>query len=246
MNAIYPSLRGAGVLISGGASGIGAAMVAAFAAQGARVTFLDIDDVAGETLAPIATYRRCDVTDIAALRVAIAATEAEYPISVLINNAARDDRHPIGSVEPEQWHRTLALNLDHQFFATQAVAPLMAGRGGGAVILMGSVSWMRARTGMVGYTAAKAAINGMTKTMAREYGAAGIRVNSIVPGAILTERQAALWRTPAVDAQIQEAQALKIVLDAGHVARMALFVASAEASGCTGQNFLVDAGITLN
>ena len=248
MTATYPSLHGAGVLISGGASGIGAQMVRAFAAQGAHVTFLDIDEEAAETLRDEtgATFRPCDVTDIPALRAAIAATEAAHPIAVLINNAARDDRHAIASVEPEHWHRTLALNLDHQFFATQAVAPLMATRGGGAVILMGSVSWMRARPGMVGYTAAKAAINGMTKTMAREYGPAGIRVNCIVPGAILTERQAALWRTPAVDASIQDAQALKIVLDGTHVARMALFVASSEASGCTGQNFVVDAGITLN
>jgi NAD(P)-dependent dehydrogenase (short-subunit alcohol dehydrogenase family) len=244
MSASYPSLHGAGVLITGGASGIGAEMVRAFAAQGARVTFLDIDDEAAEDLP--GSYRHCDVTDIAALRAAIAAADAVQPISVLINNAARDDRHAIGTVEPEQWHRTLALNLDHQFFATQAVAPLMAARGGGAVILMGSVSWMRSRPGMVGYTAAKAAIHGMTRTMAREYGGAGIRVNCIVPGAILTPRQAALWRTPAVDASIQEAQALKMVLDGSHVARMALFVASDEAAGCTGQNFVVDAGITLN
>lgn len=245
----YTSLAGRGVLITGGASGIGAQMVRAFAAQGARVTFIDIDDAAAAALrteVPDATYRKCDVTDIAALRAAIAATEAAHPIGVLINNAARDDRHAIGSVEPEAWHRTLALNLDHQFFATQAVTPAMAARGGGAVILMGSVSWMRAREGMVGYTAAKAAINGMTRTMAREFGPAGIRVNCIVPGAILTERQAALWRSPEIDARIQETQAMKIVLDGSHVARMALFVASDEAAGCTGQNFIVDAGITLN
>ena len=149
-------------------------------------------------------------------------------------------------VEPESWRRTLALNLDHQFFATQAVLPQMRERRAGAVIMMGSISWMRARGGMVGYTAAKAAINGMTRTLARELGEDGIRVNSIVPGAINTERQAALWRSPEIDRQIMENQALKIPLDGSHVARMALFLASDEASGLTGQNFLVDAGMTLN
>jgi NAD(P)-dependent dehydrogenase (short-subunit alcohol dehydrogenase family) len=140
----------------------------------------------------------------------------------------------------------LAVNLDHQFFATQAVAPGMAAAGGGAVILFGSISWMRGRPGMVAYTAAKAAINGMTRTLARELGPQSIRVNCIVPGAIRTERQAALWRTPEIDRQFLELQALKFHLDASHVARMALFLASDQAAACTGQNFIVDAGLTLN
>ena len=243
-SARYRSLAGKRVMITGGASGIGAQMARAFAAQEARVSFLDIDDAAAEALGaelPQLHYIRCDVTDIPALRAAV---EAE-PLDVLINNAARDDRHALDGVEPEAWRRTLALNLDHQFFATQQAARGMRGRGG-SIILMGSISWMRARPGMVGYTAAKAAINGMTRTLARELGAEGIRVNCIVPGAINTERQARLWRTPEVDAAIMEAQALKIALDGSHVARMALFLASDEASGCTGQNFLVDAGLTLN
>jgi NAD(P)-dependent dehydrogenase (short-subunit alcohol dehydrogenase family) len=244
--ARYASLAGRAVLITGGASGIGAHMVREFAAQGARVSFIDIDATAAAALVAEvrqARFIECDVTDIPALRAAIAVVGE---VEVLINNAARDDRHTLESVEPDSWRRTLALNLDHQFFATQAVLPQMRARRQGAVIMMGSISWMRARGGMVGYTAAKAAINGMTRTLARELGEDGIRVNSIVPGAINTERQAALWRNPQLDRQILENQALKIPLDGSHVARMALFLASDEASGLTGQNFLVDAGMTLN
>ena len=244
--ARYASLAGRTVLITGGASGIGAHMVREFAAQGARVTFIDIDEKSAATLTaeiPTARFIACDVTDIPALRTAIATAG---PVEVLINNAARDDRHSLDSVEPDYWRRTLALNLDHQFFATQAVLPAMRELRAGAIIMMGSISWLRARGGMVGYTTAKAAINGMTRTLARELGEHGIRVNCILPGAINTERQAALWRSPEVDRQILDNQALKIPLDGSHVARMALFLASDEASGLTGQNFIVDAGITLN
>ena len=244
--ARYASLAGRAVLITGGASGIGAHMVREFAAQGAQVTFLDIDATAGAALAaelPQARFIACDLTDIPALRAAVADAG---PVDVLINNAARDDRHTLESVEPEYWHRTLAVNLDHQFFATQAVLAGMKARQAGAIIMMGSISWMRARGGMVGYTTAKAAINGMTRTLARELGEHGVRVNCIVPGAINTDRQAKLWRTPAVDRQIIENQALKIELDGSHIARMALFLASDESNGITGQNFIVDAGISLN
>ncbi len=241
----YASLAGKQIVITGGASGIGAAMVEAFVGQGSRVAFLDIDRDAAIPLAARtgAAFHDCDLADIAGLRASLGAIG---PVDVLINNAARDDRHAMAEVEPEQWRRILALNLDHQFFATQAVAPGMAARGGGAVILFGSISWMRARPGMVGYTASKAAINGMTRTLARELGAHGIRVNCIVPGAIRTERQAKLWRSPAIDAQIIELQALKLSLSAPHVAAMALFLASDQAAACTGANFLVDAGLTLN
>jgi NAD(P)-dependent dehydrogenase (short-subunit alcohol dehydrogenase family) len=244
--ARYASLQNRAVLITGGASGIGAHYVREFAAQGARVTFLDIDAKAADALiaqVPQARFIACDVTDIAALREAVTAAGE---VEVLINNAARDDRHALDEVEPEYWRRTLALNLDHQFFATQAVIPQMRARRAGCIIMMGSISWMRARGGMVGYTAAKAAINGMTRTLARELGEHGIRVNSVVPGAINTERQASLWRSPEIDRQIMENQALKVALDGSHVARMGLFLASDEASGLTGQNFLVDAGMTLN
>ena len=239
----YASLAGRGVLITGGASGIGAEMVKAFVAQGARVSFIDIDD-AEAAKSQGARYLHCDVTDIAGVRAAVAQVEATGPIDVLINNAARDDRHAMETVEPEGWRRTLALNLDHQFFATQAVRDAMIARQRGAIIMMGSVSWMRSRPGMVGYTTAKAAINGLTKTLARELGPHGIRVNCIVPGAVRTPRQDALWRTPEVERDIAAAQALKVDLNGSHVARMALFLASDEAGGSTGANFLVDAGIS--
>jgi NAD(P)-dependent dehydrogenase (short-subunit alcohol dehydrogenase family) len=247
--ATYRSLDGRGILISGGASGIGAEMVRAFAAQGARVVFLDIDDAAASALineVPGVTYRHCDLRDIAALREAVAEADRIVTLDVLINNAARDDRHDFFAVEPTDWSRHLSVNLDHQFFATQAAARLMRERGRGAIVLMGSISWMRARPGMVAYTTAKAAIHGMTKTLSRELGGFGIRVNSIVPGAISTERQQALWRSSEIDKQILELQALKTPLDGSHVARMALFVASDESAGCTGTNFIVDAGLTQN
>ena len=246
----YASLAGAGILITGGASGIGAALVTAFTAQGARVDFLDIDTAAGTALAaatPGAAFHACDLTDTPTLRAVIDRIEAERgPIGVLVNNAARDERQAFDSIEPEHWHRALAANLDHQFFATQAVARHMRPRGAGAIIMTGSVSWMRGRPGMAGYTTAKAAINGLTRTLARELGADGIRVNCIVPGAVLTERQKALWLTPEMDRQFIELQALKFRLDATHVARLALFLASEEAAGCTGANFVVDAGLTAN
>jgi NAD(P)-dependent dehydrogenase (short-subunit alcohol dehydrogenase family) len=227
-------------------------MVEAFASQGARLDFLDVDDEAAKALLarlvgrPV-RYRRCDVTDVAALRATIAAVETESgPVQALINNAARDDRHALAEVEPGYWNDNLAVNLNHQFFATQAVAPAMAKRGGGSIILFGSVAWMRGRPGLAAYTTAKAAINGLARTLARELGSSGVRVNCIVPGAIVTERQARLWRTPELEREFLDRQALKFRLDASHVARMALFLASDEAAGCTGQNFIVDAGITVN
>ncbi|MCW5719822.1 MAG: SDR family oxidoreductase [Devosia sp.] len=245
----YASLAGQHVVITGGASGIGAEMVRAFRAQDALVSFLDIDAASGAALAAEtgAGFHACDVTDIASLRATLAAAEAETgPVRVLVNNAGRDDRHELDSVEPDYWRRMLALNLDHQFFATQAVRAGMATAGGGSVIMLGSVSWMRGRPGMVGYTTAKAAINGMTRTLARELGPQAIRVNCIVPGAILTERQQKLWLTPELNQQFIDLQALKFRLDASHVARMALFLGSEESAGATGANFIVDAGLTQN
>lgn len=245
----YRSLEGSGVVITGGASGIGSEMIRAFADQGAKVAFLDIDHDAGTALAaevPGSRFIVCDVTDIAALRIAIERVEAKFPIAVLINNAASDQRHVMLELEPDQWRHALSVNLDHQFFATQAVARGMATRGTGSVVTMGSISWMRGRPGMVGYTTAKAAINGLTKTMARELGPSGIRVNCIVPGAIRTEKQDRLWHSSAANQQFIDDQALKFRLDASHVTRMALFLASAESQGCTGANFLVDAGLTQN
>jgi NAD(P)-dependent dehydrogenase (short-subunit alcohol dehydrogenase family) len=242
----YDSLAGRRVVVTGGASGIGAAIVSAFAGQGCTVDFLDIQDGPGEALAAGlgATYHHCDLRDIAALRTTLAAIEAKGGTDVLVNNAAHDDRHSMFDVEPDYWHERLAVNLDHQFFASQAVGRGMQARGRGSIILFSSTTWMKGRPGLVGYTTAKAAIIGLTRTMARELGAAGVRVNCIVPGAIATERQLALWRTPEMEAEFMATQALKLRLQPEHVAAMALFLASDQSAGCTGTNFIVDAGLT--
>jgi NAD(P)-dependent dehydrogenase (short-subunit alcohol dehydrogenase family) len=245
----YRSLHGRSVVVTGGASGIGEEMVRAFVAQEARVAFIDIAKGPGNALASAtgATFHACDVTDISALREVLARIEDDAGgVDVLVNNAGKDDRHDLAEVEPDYWRRALALNVDHQFFATQAVAKGMAARGAGSIIMLGSISWMRGRPGMVGYTTAKAAINGLTRTLARELGPSNIRVNCIVPGAILTERQKQLWLTPELNQQFLDLQALKFRLDASHVAKMALFLGSDESSGCTGANFMVDAGLTQN
>jgi NAD(P)-dependent dehydrogenase (short-subunit alcohol dehydrogenase family) len=245
----YRSLEGRSVLVTGGGSGIGEEIVKAFVAQDARVAFVDIDRDAGARVAAAtgAAFHALDLTDIPALRATFAAIEAAAGgIDVLVNNAGRDDRQALETVEPEDWRRMLSLNLDHQFFATQAVAPGMARSGGGSVIMLGSISWMRGRPGMAGYTTAKAAINGLTRTFARELGPSGIRVNCIVPGAIVTERQLRLWADPVKSQEFIDLQALKFRLDASHVARLALFLGSDESSGATGANFIVDAGLTQN
>jgi NAD(P)-dependent dehydrogenase (short-subunit alcohol dehydrogenase family) len=213
------------------------------------VSFIDIDAERGEAMAAAtgASFHSCDVTDIPSLRAVLARIGDECGnIDVLVNNAGKDDRHDMAEVEPDYWRRALALNLDHQFFATQAVSKGMAQAGRGSVIMLGSISWMRGRPGMVGYTTAKAAINGMTRTLARELGPSGIRVNCIVPGAILTERQEQMWLTPELNQQFLDLQALKFRLDASHVAKLALFLGSDESAGCTGANFIVDAGLTQN
>jgi len=245
----YRSLENRSVVITGGASGIGEAMVRAFISQGSRVSFLDINGELGSALAAAtgAAFYPCDVAEIPTLREVMARVEDQCGgIDVLINNAGKDDRHDMSEVEPDYWRRALALNLDHQFFATQSAVDGMAKAGRGSVIMLGSISWMRGRPGMVGYTTAKAAINGMTRTLARELGPSGIRINCIVPGAILTERQEKLWLTPEMNQQFIDLQALKFRLDPSHVAKMALFLGSDESGGCTGVNFIVDAGLTQN
>jgi NAD(P)-dependent dehydrogenase (short-subunit alcohol dehydrogenase family) len=245
----YHSLEGRSVLITGGASGLGAAMVEAFVQQRAKVAFLDIDVASGAPLAARtgARFVKCDLLDIEALRSAVTEVETAHDgIGVLVNNAGKDDRQALETIEPADWRRQLAFNLDHQFFASQAVSKRMVERGSGSIVMLGSVSWMRGRPGMAGYSTAKAAINGLTRTLARELGPAGVRVNCIVPGAILTERQRTLWLTPQLDAEFIALQALKFRLTAEHVARMALFLGSDESGGCTGANFLVDAGLTQN
>lgn len=246
--ARYADLAGRAVFVSGGGSGIGAAFVRGFAAQGSRVAFVDVADAPSEALAAElganVRYQRCDVRDIAALRAAIgAAQDAFGPTRVLVNNAARDDRHRMEDVTPEYWDENLAVNLRHHFFAAQAVAPAMAAAGGGAIINLGSVAWMRGRPAMAAYATSKAGIAGLTRVLARELGARGIRVNSIVPGAIATARQQALWDTPGTEREILEQQCLKFRLSEDDVARAALFLASDEARGITGQHLVVDAGL---
>ena len=248
----YASLQDRVVFISGGSSGIGAELVRAFAAQGAKVAFCGtkpeggkavIDEViAAGQAAP--WYAACDVRDVAAYQALLARVASEVgPVRVLVNNAGRDDRHKMEEVTSEFWDDRLALNLKHYFFAIQAVAPGMAQAGGGSVINMGSVSWMRGRPNLAGYTTAKAGILGLTRTLARELGGRNIRVNALVPGAIVTERQTALHRDPLADQQFLDAQCLKVRLDSGHVARATLFLAADDSDGMTGQHVLVDAGI---
>ncbi len=250
--AIYPSLRDRVVFISGGSSGIGTELVRAFAQQGSRVAFCGTRAEGGQALVaeltaaglPAPWYAACDVRDARAYQALLGRVMDELgPIRVLVNNAGRDDRHAMEDVTPEMWDERLALNLKHYFFAIQAVAPGMATAGGGSVINMGSVSWMRGRPNLVGYTTAKAAVLGLTRTLARELGARHIRVNALVPGAIVTDRQSALHRDPVADRQFLDAQCLKIRLDAGHVARPTLFLASDDSNGMTGQHVLVDAGL---
>ena len=251
-DARYPSLHDRLVFISGGSSGIGAQLVRAFAAQGARVAFCGTKPDGGAALteelraAGLAApwYSPCDVRDVEAYQALLARLQAEQgPVRVLVNNAGRDDRHAMEEVTSAYWDDRLALNLKHYFFAIQAVAPGMAAAGGGSVVNMGSVSWMRGRPNLVGYTTAKAGILGLTRTLARELGPRGIRVNAVVPGAIVTERQTTLHRDPAADQAFLDAQCLKIRLDPGHVARPTLFLAADDSDGMTGQHVLVDAGI---
>jgi NAD(P)-dependent dehydrogenase (short-subunit alcohol dehydrogenase family) len=249
---IYPSLRDRLVFISGGSSGIGAELVRAFAAQGSRVAFCGtradggaalIDEIAAAGH-PKPVYAACDVRDVVAYQALLQQLIAQHgPVRVLVNNAGRDDRHAMEDVTSAFWDDRLALNLKHYFFAIQAVAPGMAAAGGGSVVNMGSVSWMRGRPNLVGYTTAKAGILGLTRTLARELGPRNIRVNAIVPGAIVTDRQTTLHRDPAADQAFLDAQCLKIRLDPGHVARPTLFLAADDSDGMTGQHVLVDAGI---
>lgn len=249
--AAYPSLVDRVTFISGGASGIGAALVEHFAAQGAHVAFCDLDAEGGAALERALAggrhavrFEACDVRDVAALQGCLARIEGELgPVRVLVNNAGNDTRHALADLTVERWDEALALNLRHHVFAIQQVAPGMARAGGGSIINLGSVSWMRGRPQLVGYTASKAAISGISRTLARELGESNIRVNALVPGAIVTERQSALWRTPEEDRRFIDLQCLKFRLEPAHVARAALFLASDEAAGITGQNIIVDAGL---
>ena len=241
----YPSLKDKPVLITGGASGIGAATVAAFARNGAKVAFVDMDEAASEATAAStgATYEICDLRDISAMQAAIARLAAQTgPFEALMNNAARDDRHVWADVTPDYWDDRQNTNLRHMFFAAQAVAPGMAAAGGGSIINMGSTSWWESCSDMTAYATAKAAVHGLTRALARELGRDRIRVNCVVPGWIMTDRQKALWTTPEALEIRRARQCIPDLIDPEHVANMVLFLASDDAKMCTASNFMVDAG----
>ncbi|HEY2131413.1 MAG TPA: SDR family oxidoreductase [Acetobacteraceae bacterium] len=250
-DAIYPSLRDRAVLITGGATGIGACLVTHFAAQGARVAFVDIQDEAAHALCdqlaaegrtrPL--FLHCDLRDITALQSAIADIADKIgPISVLVNNAAHDQRHRWQDVTVEYWEERLQVNLRHQFFAIQAVAPMMQRAGGGSIINFGSISWHLGQGGMPAYTTAKAAIEGLTRSFARDLGEDHIRVNAVIPGWIMTERQRTLWMSPEAEAATLNAQCLKRLLLPEDVARLVLWLAAEDSRMCTNQTWTVDGG----
>jgi NAD(P)-dependent dehydrogenase (short-subunit alcohol dehydrogenase family) len=249
--ASYPSLKDRSVFVTGGGSGIGAALVRHFAAQGAKVAFVDIALEASERLVadiaaagdPKPLLIPCDLRDIEALRRAIRqAADAHGPITVLVNNAAHDERHAFDTVTPEYWDDRMAVNLRHQFFAAQAVHPMMKAAGGGSIINFGSVSWMIGQGGMPGYSAAKAAIMGLTRSLARDFGADNIRVNSIAPGWIMTERQISLWLDEAGERELMARQCLKRKLYPDDMARIVLFLAADDSSAMTNQTYIADGG----
>jgi NAD(P)-dependent dehydrogenase (short-subunit alcohol dehydrogenase family) len=249
--ASYPSLRDRVVFISGGASGIGASLVGHFARQHARVAFVDIQVEAGAALArdtaqaghPEPWFRPCDIRDIAALQASIReAADTLGPITVLVNNAAHDERHAIEDVTVEYWDQRMQINLRHQFFAAQAVAPIMRGVGGGSIINFGSSSWHIGQGGMPAYVTAKAGIEGLTRGLARDLGLHSIRVNCIIPGWIMTERQMRLWLTPEGEKDLMQKQCLKEKVYPADVARMALWLAADDSRMCSNQKFVVDGG----
>jgi NAD(P)-dependent dehydrogenase (short-subunit alcohol dehydrogenase family) len=249
--AVYPSLVGRAVLVTGGATGIGESMVTQFARQGARVAFIDIQQEPAQKLVkslsaegcPIPFFVRCDLTDISVLQKAIEEILSEFGgLDVLVNNAANDQRHSIDEVTPEFWDRSMAVNLRPQFFAIQAVLPAMRVAQRGSIINMSSISWMIPSTGVPLYVAAKAAIVGLTRTMAHELGPFNIRVNAVLPGAIATEKQKRLVYTPEYKAEILASQALKRDIEPDDVARLVLFLAADDSSAITNQSYVVDGG----
>ena len=249
--ASYPSLRDRIVLVTGGATGIGESMVRHFARQGSKVAFLDIQDAPAQALVgavdaegcPKPEYIRCDVTDVPALQAAVAQALARYgAVDVLVNNAANDQRHKLEDVTPEYWDHCVGLNLKPYFFTAQAVLPAMAAAGRGSIINMSSIAWMIPSTGLPVYVAAKAAIVGLTRTLAHEFGTRGIRVNAVLPGAIATEKQKRLVYTPEYKAKIFASQALKRELVPDDVARLVLFLAADDSSAITSQSYIVDGG----
>ncbi len=248
--ARYPSLNQTVVFVTGGASGIGEQIVRAFAEQGSQVGFLDLDRARGEALAETLTgegatvrFEACDLRDIEALKRGFAALQGALgPATVLVNNAARDDRHAWDEVTPDYYDERIATNLRHMFFAIQAVAPGMIEAGKGSIINFGSNSWWEASGGMPVYTSAKAAVHGMTRAFARDLGPHRIRVNTVVPGWVMTERQKELWATPESLERHRQRQCLPDLIEPVYLARMVLFLASDDAAMCTANNYMVEAG----
>lgn len=248
--ASYPSLARKRVVITGGGTGIGSAIVEAFAAQGAEVVFLDIADAPSRALAArladtacAPRFMHCNLMDLDELAATFAAIERDVgTIDVLINNAANDDRHQIADVTPAYWDERMAVNLRHQFFCAQAVAPGMQRAGGGAILNLGSISWHLAQARLALYMTAKAGIEGLTHGLARDLGVHNIRVNCIIPGAVRTPRQTELWHTPEAEQLILAGQCLQQRVEPEDVAALALFLASDNAARCTGRNYFVDAG----
>jgi NAD(P)-dependent dehydrogenase (short-subunit alcohol dehydrogenase family) len=252
MAAIYTDLEGKVVLVTGGGSGIGEAITREFAKQKAKVAFIDIAVEASKALVSTLAaegqqvhFEQCDITDISALKRAIAAIKAKLgPIQVLINNAAHDERHATETVTEAMWDSRIAVNLKHQFFAAQAVLPEMKAAKGGAIVNLGSVSWMIGQGGMAAYTASKSGVIGLTRSLARDFGEFNIRVNAVAPGWIMTQRQIDKWLTPEGEDELLKRQCLKRKLYPPEIAKFVVFLASEEASACTNQHYVVDGGWT--
>jgi NAD(P)-dependent dehydrogenase (short-subunit alcohol dehydrogenase family) len=249
--AHYPSLVDRVVLITGGSTGIGETLVEEFVGQGARVGFIDIDVAGGEALvkrlAPGARtpplFVTADVTDTPKLEAAIDVIRGRCgPITVLLNNAANDQRHKIEAITPESWDVGIAVNLKHQFFAARKVSSDMKAAGGGSIINFGSVSWKLKQGGMPVYTTAKAAVQGLTRSLARDFGPFNIRVNTIVPGWVMTEKQKHLWLDEQGKADIARGQCINRPLLPIHIASMTLFLAADDSAMCSAQDFIVDGG----
>ncbi len=244
--ATYPSLKGKTVFITGGASGIGFELVRGFAAQGANVGFIDLHESNSQALSDTAvniTHEICDLTNIEALQAALTKLASHLgPATVLVNNAANDDRHNWQDVTPAYWDERLQTNLRHQFFAIQCVAPGMIAAGGGSIINMGSNSWHETGGGFPAYATSKAAVHGLTRTMARDLGQHRIRVNTVVPGWIMTDRQKDLWATPEALESQRQRQCLPDLIEPIYVARMVIFLASDDAFMCSANNYMVEGG----
>ena len=250
--AIYPSLRDRTVLVTGGATGIGASLVEHFARAGSRVAFCDIDVANGERLtASLAdaahppVFVPADLTDADAIPGMVATVRHRCgPISILLNNAANDMRHSIEETTPESWDAGIAVNLKHQFFVAQAVVDDMKRLGGGSIVNFGSISWKLKQGGMPVYTTSKAAVEGLTRSLARDLGPFNIRVNTLVPGWVMTERQVRLWLNDKGREDIARGQCINRQLLPQHIAHMALFLAADDSAMCTAQDFVVDGGWT--